>query len=218
MTNIELIEKIQEYYTSARDSDYEDARINRGRKHSISSKTEDLIAYYLLKQLKNIEFNFLVDYPITYRSKTEKTKSGNFKSKTIYPDIAIVQNNKIIAVIDIKMDLGFNRNFDAFLKNVLNTVTDLQVIQNATYKKIDEWNNKTRESYPIQFSKDLKWHIVVVSDQNISQNKRIENEAFIESICSDSPLNYYVLTRESHPNGGMPIIQENEFTRLLNNL
>lgn len=218
MTNKELIDGVIKYYSEARDSLYNDSRISRGRKHSISSKTEDLIAHYLKENLRNKELTFLVDYPITFKSRTEKTKKGEPKSKTIYPDIAIVCNNTIVNVIDVKMDLGFKRNIKEFLDTALETVNDLREIKTATYKKIDELNNKTKESYPIHFSNDLKWHIVVVSNQNISEKKREENKNIIKDTCFESPLNYYVLSSGRHPNGGSPIIEDVEFSNLLNSL
>lgn len=217
MTNQELIDNIQKYYAEARDSEYNHSQITRGRKHSISSKVEDLFAYFLLKQLDKENTELWVDYPMTYKSKTKLTKKNNPSSITIYPDIAIVRNNIVTDVIDIKMDLGWKRDFAPTLNKALEAVNELQSVKVGTYKKVDEFGNKTKTGFPIKFSSKLKWHIVVISDQNISHHQMIKNESTASILCAESTLNLYIFTRNQHPNGGIPEIQHEEIERFINN-
>lgn len=218
MTNKELIDKIQSLYAEARDTDYSDLRIHRGRKHSISSKVEDLFAFFLLKRLNNNNIMFWVDYPLSYKSISKQTKKGNPKTITIYPDIAIVKDNIITDIIDLKLDLGWKRNLKPVLHNALLTVNELRKKQIGAYKPLIENGEKSQKSISVNFSNQLDWHIIVISDQNITSSAMKENETVARKLSQNSALNFYILTRKEHPNGGNPSIQDNEIDLLIKNL
>jgi hypothetical protein len=77
------------------------ARIVRGRNNSISSSFEERVGKYLDAVLP-YSYNIYLDFPISYHVRTRNRK------KTLYPDILIVKNNKILSgIIELKIDLGW---------------------------------------------------------------------------------------------------------------
>ena len=122
MTNKAFINNVIELYKIAKSSTdkFKSIEIKRGRNHSISSQTEDLLAYFLLKRIGKLDFEFWVDYPVSFKTSSKKTKNGSPGTKTIYPDISIVKKNnseefEIVEMIDLKMDLGWKRNLTEYI-------------------------------------------------------------------------------------------------------
>jgi len=78
------------------------SRVHIGRAPSLASFFEQTLA----KELSNeyLEYNFYVDYPISLYLKNER-----ISKQPIYPDILIIdlKEKKLIAIIEIKLDLGY---------------------------------------------------------------------------------------------------------------
>lgn len=190
MTDKELIDKIIELYKEARVTTILKKNIRRGRNHSISSKVEDLFAVYIAELLSdnsdslpdNIEL--LIDQPFTYL--TDKTYA-------IYPDIAVIINRKVVKVFDIKMDLGWNRDFYPFCKEKQELIDEIQGLN----VKAKDGATKAETFY--QLSQSLKYNIVIVSNENISQKKREENENRISTLDKNK-IEVFILTQDIHPN------------------
>lgn len=221
MTNLGLIEKVTELYKIAKKSvsDFQSASIKRGRNHSISSVVEDLLAYFILNRVQLDNYELWVDYPMSYKSPIKKTKKGNQASKTIYTDIALVKiiDDKFVVehIIDLKMDLGWKRDLQPTIENAISTVKEIQIEGKGTYKKLDINGIKTKESYPVSFSNKIRWHIVVISDQNIHVEQMKTNIAYAKLKEEGNPFRFYIFSKDYHPNGGIPNVNETDIERFI---
>lgn len=75
-------------------------RIERGRASASSSDFEEGLAK-LIQEHTPKDIKIWVDCPISYRLRSSR------RAKTIYPDIALVRNNSLIAILEAKIDLGY---------------------------------------------------------------------------------------------------------------
>ena len=97
IANREFIRQVIRLYRSARRPKFINKKVSRGRSHSISSAVEDLFACYLASNIKCD--HIYTDQPISVPG----------VDRQVYPDLVIVRNNRIVALIDLKMDMGWNR-------------------------------------------------------------------------------------------------------------
>jgi len=203
MSSEEFMRKVVELYIEARFPRFYHPKIKRGRSHVIPGQVEDLLAAFFAFNLVS-DYEYFVDQAIT----TGKT--------ALYPDVAIAKDKKIDNIVDIKMDLGWNRDgFVAFCEE--------------QEKKLDDINRKDcfitdgikKEKALYKFGDDVKYHVVVVSDQNISSEKFERNMKGVEKLTS---VKAYSLSAKLHPNTYNKTIDEiikgmtinnNEFIRLL---
>jgi hypothetical protein len=182
MTPEEFLLKVVRLYQDARISRYIDAKIRRGRSHSISSIAEDLFASYLLSADKTIDF-ILVDQPVH----VPDTKT------TFYPDITIVRNSQITAFLDLKMDLGWKR------RGLVDLCRKDQALMQAIRGSeciFKDGETKERKSYPI--SDSAVYDIVVVSGENIAQKLLDDQLAEAGQYAEDVMI--HILTTNEHPN------------------
>jgi hypothetical protein len=176
-----LFIKIVELYHEARIPLFKDRKISRGRSRSISSAAEDLFAKFLISNTKVDKI--YIDQPI---------KTEGFK-KQICPDLAIIKNNKITHLIDLKMDLGWKRD------GLLDFCNKWQSIINdfkGTGLKLRDGESKKDFFY--KYRKTLTYNIVIVSAKNIS-NKKLMSQ-ITESKKNNKDVNVYVLSKGAHPN------------------
>jgi hypothetical protein len=207
MNNKEFINEIISFYKNANERAKIKPNIHRGRIHSIYSLVEDFFGVYIDNLLQeNNEyfqnnFEILIDYPFV-------CKAG--KTKTFYPDIAVIKNNVIIKLFDIKMDLGWNRNFLPFCEEKSNFMELL--LKN---KIVEIRKNNQKLIY--QVSPLIKYNIVLISNENISKKDRENN---IENISKNENLNIYILTEGVHLNNiseetkSKLKIRDNDFDKL----
>lgn len=150
---------------------------------------------------------FYVDQPLT------------IKENTIYPDITIVDNKIIKNFVDIKMDLGWNRDgFISFCEAKQNLVKQIQ------NKEVRIRDGITKNGTILQIHAKIKYHIVIISDQNIPKAKFDSNRVGVKKL---KDVEVYVLSGNKHPNTYQKHIEEllnsiniheNEFTRLFKNI
>lgn len=211
MTSKDFISNICEFYKESRKLSIESTQYNiwRGVNHSISSKSEDLLALFIAKNLADNTLEFIVD-------KTMTCKIPNQNSLQFRPDLAIVKNGILTHSIDLKMDMGYKRRyfetpqfrdeekkFNRFRSQTFETVS---------YKK----NNKRVE---LKVSPKITNQIVVISEKNAGKlSNRLD---MIDAISKMEWVNIYYLTAGAHPNnydGESPIINENEFLKLIDDI
>ena len=185
MTNEGLIKKIILLYTKARKSVFPHDRIARGESHSISSQTEDLLAYFLIQKLPS-DTRIFINQTITSGSKEERIR--------VKPDIVIVRNKQIRAILDLKMDLGYMRNeFPVFWdeRDAL-----IPRMRNKEFSMFQKDGNKTIPLL-LEFAERTKLFFVVVSDQNINSRKlsEVKNRQGKKQYSET-----FILTKEVHPN------------------
>lgn len=165
MTNTEFVEHIIRLYRQAEKSteEFADPSIHRGRKHTISSMVEDLLAKYICERLADQTLELWIDYAISFKP------AGAKSTKTIYPDILIVRPFghvfKALALIDVKMDLGWKRNLGGTMPAKAKEIKDLQALRLATRKIFDK--NGKRVKQDVHISSDIKLSYAVMSDQNM---------------------------------------------------
>lgn len=181
MTPIQFTEKVIELYNQARYSSYYHPKIRRGRSHTISAQVEDLLAAFLgFNLLKN--FDIYVDQPISV---------GEIK-KQLYPDIILSEQGTLKSFLDVKMDLGWNR--DGFVKFCYDKNQEIQSVLSKNYSLKDGLTKGLTNGI---ISNELKYHVVIISDKNISKTKFIKN---IEETKYLSNVKVYCLTSNQHPN------------------
>ncbi|MFM7015672.1 MAG: hypothetical protein ACKOX3_05020 [Bacteroidota bacterium] len=183
MTNKEFIKGIAELYVKARQTTFPANNIRRGKSHSISSQVEDFFALYISTMVSD-DTKIYIDQPISFKL--------NGKSKTIYADVAIIKDNKIQQVWDLKTDLGWKR--DSFVQFCKDKIELVKGARNQT-AKLKDGQNKAQQT--LAFSNDMTFNIVVVSLTNISKSKGDLNVAGTNNLEN---VGVYFLTKSLHPN------------------
>ena len=164
MTNKELINHIIRLYQKANQltEGFHNDAVIRGRRHTISSMVEDLLAGFIQQRIGDPSLRFWVDYALSY------TPPGATRAKTIYPDIAVVRKvggtNVILAIIDVKMDLGWKRDFGTRMPDIAADIKQLRQAKRANRRVPDEEGTKQNES--VRISDVLKLKYAIMSDQN----------------------------------------------------
>ncbi len=181
-TEKELIKHIVKIYREARRVKFSNNKIFRGRSHSISSIIEDLFAYYLTQNVKCDQI--YIDQPL---------KIEGIKGRNIYPDLVIVRNNEIVALLDLKMDLGWKRRE---LFNLSKRYSDL--IKNIRGKKVSLRIGETKERRDFKASDKISYDIVIMSDTNINRGLLEKQLGQIKKL--KPKIDVFILTKDKHPN------------------
>jgi hypothetical protein len=196
MTDREFIEKIITLYRNARQTTFPVDNIKRGKSHSISSQVEDLFAFYISELVDN-NIEILIDQPISFNL------FG--KSKTIYADIAMIKDNVVYQVWDLKTDLGWKRDsFVQFCKD------KILLVKGASGQILKLKDGEFKTERILKFSDNLTFNIVVVSGKNISTAKGERNIVETKNLEN---VGVYFLTNNIHPNS-----YEFEINELLNRM
>jgi hypothetical protein len=157
----------------------------RGESRPIASETEDLFARYLIDRLP--------PGTVIYVNQTMTTVNRDVRLR-VKPDLVIVKNGIISAILDLKMDLGYQRS--AFPTYWIGRDQQLQCLHNqkvSMYVKTDTWPQRKE----LTFGDHARLFYVLVSDQNInSEQLGIVLNMRGTMQCSD----LVVLTQGAHPN------------------
>lgn len=202
-----FIKKVIDLYKNARKPAFRSPQIHRGRSRIVSGLTEDLFAKFLSKNLRG-NFEFLVDQPLS------------LGKKTIYPDIVIInRKEKIVSLVDLKMDLGWKRkNFVHFCQERNDLMYKLKN-STVSYK-----NRLLQDRRNLKTSHRIFYQVVIVSSRNISKEKLSDNQAKIADL---KKVKAYMLTENTHPNALSKNpdkklsdikINDSEFNRLLKDI
>lgn len=183
MTPKELIINIAQLYRDARIPHIIDKKISRGRSHSVSSLTEDLFAHFLISNDKTID-KILVDQSISFPEES---------IKTIYPDITIIKQGIATNFIDLKMDMGWNR--DGLLKVANKHFESVKSMQGHTGRYYD---GISKEKFEFKVGQDASYDIVIISDTNINAAKLSEQLNQCQSLTPITEA--FVLYSGGHPN------------------
>lgn len=159
MTGQEFIDKVIDHKDKANNLIEGDGGFNikRGMAHTISGYVEDLFALYMATNVNCNQNEYLVDKVISIRFKE------NEKAKSFKPDLAIINNNIFTHYFDLKTNMGWNRHFDAYLKEKNTFIEKL--------KNRKAWIRHSKdEVQEIKISKELTYQMVVVFGWNINKN------------------------------------------------
>lgn len=183
MTPRDFFKELIKLYSEAGESKFPNQNIFRGRNASVSSSLEDLFADFIAKNNPN-KCTYYIDQPM-------KFKGDKFPK---YPDIAIQSQDGVIEhLIDMKADLGWNRNGTLDFCSKWNTRIEEVQSSETFFKK-----GMTKEEVKGRFSENLKYHIVVVTSKNASDKKLREDAIEIAKRCQHVEL--YILSDGKHPN------------------
>lgn len=182
MSPRDLFLRIAKTYQDARIPHQVDEKIRRGRSHSISSITEDLFAYYLICNDPSIEL-VLVDQPIYFKG----------SKKQVYPDITIVRNGIITAFLDLKMDIGWNRDG---LVALCEKHREVVRIARGAECQIRDGVDKTLRT--LKISDQVSYNVVLVSRTNI--NQALLDRQLEEARRLSPEVEIFVLCSKGHPN------------------
>lgn len=131
-------------------------RVMRGRAGSCSSDCEDLLALGISEMIPE-KYSLLVDYPLTIRNQTQA------RAETIYPDIAILCENRLVGVVEIKNDLGYMS--EDWAKKSQENLRKLQSAESISYRKNVNVNMREPQA-SIVADKNVAQAVIVISGEN----------------------------------------------------
>lgn len=183
-------------YSEAGKSKFPNQNVFRGRNASVSSSLEDLFADFLAKNNPN-KCTYYIDQPMKF----------GLEKFPKYPDIAIQNQDGVIEhLIDMKADLGWNRNgmlefCSKWSKRIEDVKTHPTTFNNGNSK--DPVTGKLvgtkRDGV---FSENLHYHIVVATQYN-SGNKVVDDykEVNNKDNFEFKNVSLYILSgAKKHPN------------------
>jgi hypothetical protein len=210
MMPAEFFEKLIGLYCEARKSKFSNPNVLRGRSASISSSLEDLFADFIAQNNPN-KCTYYIDQPMKFEGEE------NHK----YPDIVIQNQDDVIEhLIDIKADIGLNRHGMLDLCMEWEKRIEAAKGSDSSFK-----NGDSKETLTGKFSNNLKCHVVVVTQENSSEKKLLEDYDQVKTQCKNVGL--YILSSGKHPNeyGFEPkdllkqiFIRSEDFDRLLSSI
>jgi len=153
-------------------------RITRGRASASSNDFEEGLARLIEKNTPD-DIKILVDYPISYRLPTVQ------RAKTIYPDIALVRDTSLLAILEAKIDLGYiSADWAQGRKTIV------EQLKSVDYISIG--------SQQFRVSSDLRVATVVLSARN--------DHGRLTAFVSEVENSIVLLSREyRHPNDEMRV-------------
>lgn len=144
-----------------------------------------MFARYLIERSpRNAEI--LINQPLSFKS-----RRGTLRIK---PDLSLIVRKRAVAFMDVKMDLGFKRDEFAGLSRERDKL--IRRFRGQTFIT-RHGVVKTEEPLALTVARNLKYHVVVVSGENIDGRRlRVIGEQFKKLRASA----LYILTEGVHPN------------------
>lgn len=167
---------IRKYARSKKNQKSAKNNVVLGRSFSLGSQFQYVLAKNLFEKTR---FKVLVDYPISIPG----------RKQPIYPDIAVISHNKLIALMEIKMDCGWIGDFNR-VGLALKEYNKILKNKRFAYKGYDE-----KESHEVLVHPSCKRIFIIVSGHN-----HRENVPQITKIAEKNNFRPLVLTEKTHPN------------------
>lgn len=168
-------------------------RVQLGRSFKIADKFQFDLASRLSQSLRAEKI--IIDYP---------TSCTN-RSQPLYPDIQLIDGNKLKAIIEIKIDLGFLRLGEFGITYDKSRKT--YEYGNAPNRFMDNYNNflssqeiwykkkSDKEKVSLKIDNSLKRIFIVVTQRNHTRRG-----PFFQQSMNDSKFNLLFLLDKIHPN------------------
>lgn len=200
-TEQDIIKELVKAYKVAGQPTYPHENLYRARNHSISSIGEDLIGAYLIKRLDNVKI--FIDQPLSMTDKSYSTR---------YPDLLVCEGSEIKNILEVKMDLGYQRkDFIDYCQKKEQWVSNIAGHQCILPRKRED-------KIPMNIDERVKFHIIIFSENNGPKQFEKEIMPIVNESCPH--IEVYVLTSGRHPNlsdlnlEGIKI-NKDEFERLI---
>ncbi|MDD5208934.1 MAG: hypothetical protein PHV36_06085 [Elusimicrobiales bacterium] len=151
-----FVESVVDAYRAARIPIVPHPKISRGESRSIASEIEDRLAHYLITSIPGLDHIFINQTLTSIHKGTDAR---------IKPDLVVCLDGKIRLLIDLKMDLGYNRNgFPDSIKKADAIAAEFQGQTVSMWQKVGHKRKRLEKT----FSDNLKYVFFVISDQNIN--------------------------------------------------
>ena len=137
-----------------------EANIIRGHSRSISTDVEDMIALFISKEFDN-KVKIFIDPSITISSKTYR------------PDLLVIRNGKVIALVEIKANMGWCRDASNVIEGEL--VTLQKVFSDAG--QIECKFSITKTSETVSYDDNVKLYLIALTSEN-GGKLEAENKAY----------------------------------------
>lgn len=147
------------------------SNIIRGHSRSISTDVEDMIALFISKEFDN-KVKIFIDPSITISSKTYR------------PDLLVIRNDKVIALVEIKANLGWCRDASIVIEEEL--VTRQKVFSEAD--QIECKFSITKTSETVSYDDNVKMYLIALTSEN-GGKLEAENKAYAKK----HGVNHYIL-------------------------
>lgn len=179
MDSAELFKQLVYLYRKAREPKFYHPNIKRGKSHTMASQVEDLFAFYLSINLTK-DYKFFVDQAL------------NFGKRQFNPDISIIDNGTLIHSLDIKTDLGWNRDgFTEFCGNKEKNIKEFFGVE------LSVTDGVTKKKFKINTPSKFHYHVVILSGTNINKEKLNKH---LYAVSKLKYVHTYVLFPNEHPN------------------
>ena len=191
MTNREFIKKLDTHRNNTHNLIEGDGgfKIKRGMGHTMSGYVEDLFALFIAQKVNSKTKQFLVDKVTSiYFNKNDKAKS--FK-----PDLSIIDKDTMTHYFDLKTNMGWNREFEKYLKEKDDFVKKIQ--GQAAWIR-----HSKSDVHHIKISNKLIYQMVVVYGWNINQEILKKNLALAKKYKN---LQVHILYHKNHENDSFEI-------------
>lgn len=186
MTNKEFIKKLEKHRNNTHNLIEGDGGFNikRGMGHTMSGYVEDLFALFIAQKINSKKKQFLVDKVTSVRFK-EGEKAKSFK-----PDLSIIDEKIMTHYFDLKTNMGWNREFEYYLKQKDDFVKNL-------HSKAAWITDSKTDVQKITISKNLIYQMVVVYGWNINQEILKKNLNLAKDFKN---LQVHILFHKNHEN------------------
>ena len=148
-----------------------ETNIIRGHSRSISTDVEDMIALFISKEFDN-KVKIFIDPSITISSKTYR------------PDVLVIRNGKVIALVEIKANMGWCRDASSVIDEEL-------VIRQKVFSTAGQIECKfsiTKTSETISYDDNVKLYLIALTSEN-GGKLEAENKAYAKK----HGVNHYIL-------------------------
>ena len=161
-------------------------RIYRSRAKSVASDAEDLLACHLAALIPAAT-EIWVDVSLTSGATTVPRR--------IMPDIVVLHGETIVAIVDLKMDMGWNRSGEAELLERFDIW--LRAAKQSRVKS--GWGSECFQVHP-----KAKYHLAVVTEHNSGDMSKITRDSDHASLWTFADAHWHPnSTVSARPNGQM---------------
>jgi hypothetical protein len=197
-----FIKKIHGLYLARKEEKEIAPGVYRGTNPSVSSKVENLFGRYVKAFLPDSCFEIWVDPQISCPQNPRGSKTRIFR-----PDICVIREDTVVAIFELKMDLGYIR--EKFTGYAEERAAILRELAGAKIQC-----SIGRQQRKLRFTRGLRPNFVVFCEANISAEKMGTIKAYFGA--KNAPGKLFILSSRDHLNddGANYEVNEDAFDEL----